>query len=671
VLRDWLAGVPAHGDMLQSVFDHVPAMISYWDLDLRCVFANRAYERWWGVSADALIGMHMSELVGPLFSLNLPYLEAALRGEAQEFEREIPDPAGGPSRHSLASYIPDIVDGVVRGIHVLVTEVSAIKRAELALRESEERFRLTIEEAPIGMALVGLDGRFLRVNRALCEIVGYSADELTGLTFQAITHPDDCAHNRTVVEQLARGDMARCQFGKRYFRKDGRIVDALLNVAALRDRDGALIHFITQIQDVTEQKRAESEQRLLASIGPVFAASLDFEETLARIAELVVRDLADECAIELLATDEEGWTVKAAGRNPRAVALTERLVHHPIDPSRPHLLQRVLETKQGFLLERPSQQTIEAFAQSDAHLEALRAAQIQSLVVVPLVVHGRLIGGIILVSSTPGRIYGPADLRLAEELAHRAALSIENARLYRAAKRATQARDDLLGIVAHDLRSPLTSVTLQAAVLQTGPGEQRAARAIQGIEHSVSRMQRLIQDLLDVAQLDAGKLSVDIARADVRQLLADAVEPQHALASAASLELAVEVHGEGLEVHCDRDRLSQIFENLIGNAIKFTPPGGVITVTAMPSGGDVLFRVRDTGRGVPPDTLPHLFDRFWQANRQAKRSGAGLGLTIVKGLVEAHGGRIWVESTQGHGMSVYFTIPLAAPARCAIAATAG
>ncbi|HEU4537446.1 MAG TPA: PAS domain S-box protein, partial [Polyangiaceae bacterium] len=177
--------VPPEGELLRTLADEISAMLAYWDSEQRCRFANRAYERWFGVSPEAIIGKHIRELLGPLYPLNLPYIEGALRGEPQEFEREIPHPSGGPPRHSLANYLPDVVDGVVRGFFVLVTDISAVKRAELALRESEERFKLTIDEAPIGMALVALDGRFVRVNRVLCEIVGYSADELTGLTFRA------------------------------------------------------------------------------------------------------------------------------------------------------------------------------------------------------------------------------------------------------------------------------------------------------------------------------------------------------------------------------------------------------------------------------------------------------------------------------------------------------
>jgi PAS domain S-box-containing protein len=174
--NDDARGTSPEGDLVRSLVDHLSSMVAYWDSSSRCRFANRAYERWFGVTPESLIGKHISELLGPLYEMNRPHIEAALRGESQEFEREIPDPSGGPARHSLAHYIPDVVDGAVRGFFVLVTDVSALKRTEAALRESELRFRLTFDEAPIGMALVATDGRFVRVNRALCDIVGYSPE---------------------------------------------------------------------------------------------------------------------------------------------------------------------------------------------------------------------------------------------------------------------------------------------------------------------------------------------------------------------------------------------------------------------------------------------------------------------------------------------------------------
>jgi PAS domain S-box-containing protein len=635
-------------------------MFSYWDAELRCRFANRAYERWWGVAPDAMIGMHFSEVLGPSYEDIRPYIEAALRGEPQEYDREFPVPGGGPGRHRLANVIPDIApNGEVCGIYVHVTDITEIKRAERALRESEERFRLTIEEAPIGMALVAPDGRFVRVNRALCVLLGYTQEELTALSFQVITHPDDLDTSLALLAQIGRGEIHQVHVGKRYIRKDGTIVDVTLGVSVLRDAGGETVHYIAQIQDITEQKRAEAEQRFLAAIGPLFAESLDFEETLTRIAERMAGEMADLCFIDILESAGEPRTTKVAGADPELVALCDRLGHIPRDRSGPYLMRRVFETQQPLLVQDPSVAELASFAATEHHLEALRMARIHSMLQVPLVVHGQLIGGIALVSSTPRRTYGPLDLRLAEALAVRAAVSIENARLYRSAMRATQARDDVLGVVAHDLRNPLSSIMLEVQTMHEGMSGERLRRGLESLGRSANRMERLIADLLDVARIEAGKLSIEPARVRVQPTLVEAIEGERSLARASSIELTLEPVDATLEIDADRHRLDQILENLVGNAIKFTEPGGKVTVSATRREREVVFIVSDTGRGVSPAALPHLFDRFWQADRRNQRQGAGLGLTIAKGLVEAHGGRIWAESTQGRGTTFSFTLPLA------------
>ena len=169
-------------------------------------------------------------------------------------------------------------------------------------------------------------------------------------------------------------------------------------------------------------------------------------------------------------------------------------------------------------------------------------------------------------------------------------------------------------------------------------------------------MNRLIQDLLDVTRMEAGRLSIEPSRLRPGQLVAEALEPQKPVASSASLELELDLSPDLPDVWADRDRLLQVFENLIDNAVKSTEPGGHIAVGASPRDAEVLFWVADSGVGIPAEQRPHLFDRFWQAGR---RGGAGLGLPIVKGLVAAHGGRIWVESTPGRGSTFFFTIPMA------------
>ena len=668
-------------DFLRELLDTVPAMVSYWDTDQRCRFANHAYERWLGIAPNSIVGMTATELLGPMYPLNRPHIEAALRGEPQEFEREVPDPTGGRPRHALAHYMPDVVGGVVRGFLAMVTDVSEIKRgardredllsrerlarqhaeaANAELRESEERFRLTMDEAPIGMALVALDHRFVRVNRVLCEIVGYSAEELIGLTFESITHPEDVATDVAEAGRLLRGEMPRYQRAKRYIRKDGTVVDVSLSVSLLRDHDGVPRYYITQVENITELRRAEREQRFLAELGPVLASTLGYEEMLTTIAELAVKELADLCIVDVV-EDGELRRAKVASRDPAKNWVCQWLGRITLDPERPSVLRPVVETGKPLLLERPSPEAIDALAQNEDHRRALRAAEIRSLVAAPLRARGKILGGIAFVSSSVSHVYGPHDLSLAQQIGQRAGLALENARLYRTAQRATQARDEVLAVVAHDLRNPLNTILVQSSLLHAGrtaprPGARTPAEVI---ERAARRMNRLIQDLLDVSRLEAGGLTLDQARVSAERLVTESVESQAALAAAAAVVLRADLAPQLPEVWADRDRLLQVFENLIGNALKFTETGGRVSVGAVQQQGVVLFSVADTGRGLQPQEVPHVFDPFWQARKDERRRGAGLGLPIVKGIVEAHGGRVWVESSPAQGATFFFTIPIA------------
>jgi len=279
---------------------------------------------------------------------------------------------------------------------------------------------------------------------------------------------------------------------------------------------------------------------------------------------------------------------------------------------------------------------------------------------VPLLIRGQLLGALVIISSTDSRAYGPGDLRLAQALADRAALAIENGRLYQASVHATRLRDEVLGVVAHDLRNPLSAIQMQANALKRkgAEPERRNPRPSDTILRAANRMNRLIGDLLDITTIEAGHLGIERSRISARQLVTDAVEAQRPLASAGSLEVRLEPADELPDVWGDPSRLLQVMENLVGNAIKFTPGGGRITVGAAPRDNEVLFWVADTGSGIAPDDLPHVFDRFWQA-RKGTRKGAGLGLPITRGIVETHGGRIWVESTLGRGSIFFFTVPQA------------
>ncbi len=275
---------------------------------------------------------------------------------------------------------------------------------------------------------------------------------------------------------------------------------------------------------------------------------------------------------------------------------------------------------------------------------------------------GRKLGTIQLWDKKGESDFDEADEAILTQLAQLASVALENARLFKAATEATRARDDLVAIVSHDLRNPIHTIHMAASfLLDIAPATDRrlqARRQLEVIQRSATRANRLIQDLLDVARIQAGGLAVDPIPIDVKSLVHEAAEAATPLASASHLRVETEVPEPSPMVSSDRERILQVFANLIGNAIKFTPKGGEIRIHAVCDSSEIRFVVADTGPGIPAEHLDHVFDRYWQAKSTAKL-GTGLGLSIAKGIVEAHGGRIWVESPPNSGAQFNFTLPAA------------
>jgi signal transduction histidine kinase/PAS domain-containing protein len=418
--------------------------------------------------------------------------------------------------------------------------------------------------------------------------------------------------------------------------------------------------WIGTVHDITARRRLEHDLRVLVEAGTLLSENLDYEATLSNLAELVVRELADFCVIDVVR--EELRRVKVASRDPQDTWIADDLMRIRLD-QRPTLLQRALESGAAYILRDLTPAMLATYTQDEQHLAALTATGVRSALMTPLVAHGQLVGALGLLSKT--HQYTSSDLDLVLELARRAALSIEQSRIYELAKRAIRSRDDVLGIVAHDLRNPLNTIRLQAELVRTRGGQPERAASI---DRAAMRMDRLIQDLLDVTRIEGRALVLDRTNLGPRSLLGELVEAQRPGVCAASLELKLDAPETLPEVWADRNRVLQIFENLIGNAVKFTPAGGHISVGAVPRDHEVLFWVADTGEGIDRDDLPHVFDRFWQSRQASKQHGAGLGLPIVKGLVEAHGGRIWVESERNRGSTFFFTLPVSQPREATVAA---
>ena len=417
---------------------------------------------------------------------------------------------------------------------------------------------------------------------------------------------------------------------------------------------------------------AERRARFLAEAGELLSSSHDADQILKELARLAVPSIADICIVDAVNDEGSVRRVEVTVADSSLKDLAALLAIPTLDGSLP--LTTTLASQRAFL-DVPDWNTEKG--------SALATSGIRSFISVPLMAHGETLGALILISTSSDRTYGDDDLDVATDLARRAALAVDNARLYQQAQQATRARDDVLGIVSHDLRNPLNTINMSASFLldligpaglmipggdQGGPPVSLTAK-LNIVVRAVRRANSLIEDLLDVTRIDSKRLAVDQTMVDAQALIDEALLDLAPLATEAGIGLAHAWEGDPLRVPADRKRIYQVFSNLVGNALKFTPKGGRIDVRGLMSGGDAVFTIADTGAGIPPENLPHLFDRFWQA-RETRRAGAGLGLYIAKGIVEAHGGRLWVESTLGTGTTFSFTLPLVVPATCAVPAPA-
>ena len=397
--------------------------------------------------------------------------------------------------------------------------------------------------------------------------------------------------------------------------------------------------------------------RFLAEVGNTLAASLDYEATLQQIADLTVPRLACYCEVGLI-KDGCVQRVGMAHADPeQRDALVDRITL-PTNPDRGPVAQ-VLNSGKSLLLASSHEGSADTADADPGRLQLMEMAGATSLLLIPLIARDRRLGVLLLASTRRDRLYGSRDMILAEELARIAALAIDNARLYSEARQAIRARDDMLSVVSHDLRNPIGAMAMAASVvLDSAAAEVRdgsSGRMLRTILRASQHATMLIDDLLDLARIDNGQLAVEPQPVSLGLLITEAVELHAPLARERGIHLTCSAPASLPCVMVDRRRFQQLLGNLLANAVRFTPPDGRIEVEASPGANEVIVSVCDTGSGIPAKQLPHVFNRFWQA-AQGNSQGLGLGLSIVRAIVEAHGGRAWAESEPGQGTRILFTL---------------
>jgi PAS domain S-box-containing protein len=493
-----------------------------------------------------------------------------------------------------------------------VLDITDRKRIEAALRESEERFRLAIDNAPIGMALIGPQGHFLQVNRVLCELLGYSPEELVQLGFQDVTHPDDLAADLALAEQLWAGTIPRYQLAKRYLRRDGQIIKALLHTAVVRDAAGRAVCGVAQIEDITARESAHEErERLLAEVASE---------------RRLLRTVIDRSPTGITLVAPGGRWILA---NQQAI----QLLGQPRSPSSgaPMLATRLLRPD-GTLL-------------PDEELPSIRTLRGESLAGVEYLLERQ--GGF-----TPIRVR-TAPVRDPEGNLIAAVLVLED---LTAAKEFERLREEWMSIVAHDLRQPITTIKLYADTLVRSAAVADQAK-LEHILVSVKRLGRMVRDLLDFSLIEAHRLELHRELVDVGRLVTQVVE-RSAMGQTAPVRTVI--HGPVPRLEVDPARFEQVLANLLSNARKYGYPGTEVIVEVESKDEEVEVAVLNHGEQIPPELLPYLFSRFHRAQRAKEKGvgGLGLGLYIAHGLVEAHGGRIWAESPPGGLTAFRLRLPL-------------
>jgi PAS domain S-box-containing protein len=531
----------------------------------------------------------------------------------------------------------------------------------------QARIQTLLNQLDVGVYRMTADGALLEGNPAFLRLLGLGT--LTKIpanhTLESYFQPQDYAELLAQLKQNGevrdREVQLRCA--------DGTTRWVKISTSFSQTSSTAIIDGL--IEDISDRKQAEVQAELekqrstfLAEASQLLASSLDYRQVLTTIAQMAIPTFADWCFVDIVENRIVDFTkpvVAAADPDKEALVLQLRQ-NYPPSPGFPHEPANVLRTGEPELVSEMPEAIPVAIAQDEEHLNLLRQLQATSYMVVPMKVGERKLGTIAFVSARTDRRYNQADLEMALELGRRAAIALDNARLYQEAQQANQTKDEFLAIVSHELRNPLNSMLGWAQLLRKRDFEDPMVnRAIEIIARNAKLQNKLIEDLLDVSRIIQNRLQISRQPIHLIPIIDTTIETLQPSAEAKAVRLVSNLDPSTGLVLGDAYRLEQIISNLLSNAIKFTPNGGRVEVRLEQVGSLAQITVEDTGQGIPADFLPFIFERFRQADASKTRAhnGLGLGLAIVRHLVELHGGSVYASS-RGEGKGSTFTVQLPA-----------
>ncbi|HEY8470167.1 MAG TPA: ATP-binding protein [Longimicrobiales bacterium] len=514
----------------------------------------------------------------------------------------------------------------------------------------------------VGIYALDPDGRIITWNEGAERITGYRPDDVLGRHIAILHAPDQAGREEADrVLRLATEHGRHAGEGWR-FRADGSRFWARDVLASLHDSTGHLIGYSGLLRDCTEEKRRDAARRFLLEASRVLGSSLDYRTTLRSVARLAVPAVADIAAVYAFEdhTPMRLEIVHATGETLRITREIER--RYPGEALRLRPAIEIARQGEPFLASDVTDDMLRAAAIDEGHLALLRQLGLRSIMLLPLRSRGRILGAIILMATQGRPRYTESDLALAEDLARRAALAVDNARLYEAAVVASRTQADFLAIMSHELRAPLTAILGYADLLLEGiptPLPPAARAQVERIVASAQHLRELIDDILSYSRIEAGRQEVVLARTDLRHELSRIAQIAAPMATEKGLRFHYEPPEDAIILETDPEKLRRLLIHLVSNAVKFTDRGEV-ELSVRRENDDALIDVRDTGIGIAPEHLERVFEPFWQVEEPTTRRapGTGLGLTLARRLARLLGGDITVSSAPGKGSTFTVRLPV-------------
>jgi PAS domain S-box-containing protein len=656
--------------LMHTITANASAALFLLDERHHCTFMNPAAIAMIGYTLDEVRGRPMHEVVhhhhpdGTPFPLSECPIDSALPQNTQQRGEETLIRRDGTFFPVAFTASPIVEEGRPVGTVVEIRDITDEKRAadEVLL---QARILQSMAE---GVNVADATGVITYTNPAEDDMFGYEPGELVGKHVTVLNQypPEENARLvNEVIDTLLEHGVWTGEW--KNIRKDGSPFITRARITTLEQAGRP--HFLCVQSDVTRERRDRNSAEFLASVSTALAPSLDLETTLERVTRLVVPSHAEQFAVYLESAAGPIELVSVAhADSPRAELLWDLHARHPRVPELAGAVD-LQQRRRGVLVPEVTDAVLAEVAENEEHLAALRELRLGSYIAAPLVRHGRLSGAISLSRAPSALRFDELDVVMMEELARRIAVAVDNARLFeltqrerRRAEEANRAKDELLSVTSHELRTPLNAILGWSRMLLSGALDvAKQRRALETIERNAKIQVQLVDDILDVSSVITGKLRLNVAPLDPVPIVEAAVDVVRHAADAKGVRLDISIDRSVGIVNGDAGRLQQVFWNLLSNAVKFTPRGGRVELVLGRSDGYLEVSVKDTGQGIQPDFLPHVFQPFRQQDASVTRvhGGLGLGLAIVKHVVELHGGQIDATSDGlGSGATFVVRIPV-------------